>query len=174
MLSNPNCSKSSKYWVEFSELALVDFGNAIDLAELTSESNREKISICGSAARKDMECIAMRDGQSWCHDADTYGVLCCAHVLLYGTHLELKKIDRNKWVTSTSLKRYWKEDLWKEVFDTLLTPCNPPSLSSTPRGANLRMLRQKIDSYLKVEAKSVQYLLSRQANILPDSRKKIR
>ncbi len=169
MLSNPNCSKSSLRSINFSELALVDFGNAVDLAELTSEP----ASFCGTAARKDMECIAMRDGKSWSHDADTYGLLCCAHVLLYGTHLKLKKIGSNKWVPSTSLKRYWKVDLWKEIFETLLAPGDSPSLSSTSKEASLRMLRQKIDSYLKIEVKSVQYLLSRQANILPDSRKRI-
>ena len=172
VLSNPKSSKSILHSVNFSDLALVDFGNAVDLAEITSDPDHEYVSFCGNAARKDMQCIAMRDGQSWSHDADTFGVLCCAHILLYGTHMELKKVG-DRWALSSSLKRYWKVDLWKEIFDTLLAPDDSSRLTYTSRGDRLCTLRQKIDSHLDVEAKSVQYLLSRQANILPDSRKKI-
>ena len=173
MLSNPKDSKSTLHSVNFSDLNLVDFGNAVDLAQITSDPDHRNVSFCGIAARRDMQCIAMRDGQSWSHDADTFGVLCCAHVLLYGTHMELKKIGGNRWAPSTSLKRYWKVDLWNEIFDTLLTPGDSRRLSSTSRKDRLCTLRQKIDSHLDAEAESVQYLLSRQANILPDSRKKI-
>jgi hypothetical protein len=76
-------------------------------------------------------------------------------------------------VSSTTLKRYWKKDLWKEIFDTLLNLDDVTGLSIGSQRTSLRALRQKIDAHLKTEARNLHQLLSRQANILPDSREKI-
>lgn len=115
----------------------------------------------------------MRNGQPWSYDADAFGVLCCAHILLCGKHLEMKNLGGIKWAPSTSLKRYWKKDLWKEIYDTLLNPDSNAGSTIGSIGSSLLSLRQKIDAYLKTEARSLHQLLSRQANILPDSRRKI-
>ena len=167
VLSNSNYSNTILDDINFSDLTLVDFGNAVDLTQDSDLNavNTRNILFHGSAARKDMRCGAMRSGYSWSYDADTFGILCCAHVLLYGNHLDIKKGSSDRWVPSTTFKRYWKKDLWKEIFDTLL------NLGS--QRTSLRALRQKIDAHLKTEAKNLHQLLSRQANILPDSREKI-
>lgn len=168
VLSSSNSSISSFPGISFSDLTLVDFGSAIDLAQ-----NPDDTLLSGTAAKKDMQCIAMRNGRSWSYDADTFGVLCCAHVLLYGKHMELKNLGDNRWMPSFSFKRYWKRDLWKEIVETLLTPDDSARLSIGRRGSTLQTLRQKIESHLKTEARSLYKLLSRQANILPDNRSKI-
>ena len=172
MLSNSNRSISFFPDISFSGLTLVDFGSAIDLAQYPN-FDADDTMFSGIAAKKDMQCIAMRSGRSWSYDADTFGVLCCAHVLLYGKHMELKNLGGNRWMPSFSLKRYWKRDLWKEIVETLLTPDDSAKLSIGRRGSTLQMLRQKIEAHLKTEAKTLHKLLSRQANILPDNRSKI-
>jgi hypothetical protein len=175
VLSNCNCSDTILDDINFSDLTLVDFGNAVDLtynSDLNAENNRNTL-FYGNAARKDMRCVAMRSGQSWSYDADTFGILCCAHILLYGKHLDIKKGSGDRWVSSTTLKRYWKKDLWKEIFDTLLNLDDVTGLSIGSQRTSLRALRQKIDAHLKTEARNLHQLLSRQANILPDSREKI-
>lgn len=172
VLSKSNSPTSSFSNMNFSGLTLVDFGSAIDL-ELFPYPDNVEVLLCGSSARKDMQCVAMRCGRPWSYDADMYGVLCCAHVLLYGNHMELKNVRGKRWAPSFSLKRYWKRDLWTEIFETLLVSDDSTRLSIGPRGSTLQWLRQKIEAHLKVEERTLQELLSRQENILPDSRNKI-
>jgi checkpoint serine/threonine-protein kinase len=176
VLSNLNFTNTIFHDINYSDLTLVDFGSAVDLAkvsDLTME-NAQSVSFCGKASKEDMQCIAMRNGQSWSYDVDLFGILCCAHVLLYGKHLEIKNSSGNRWAPSTSIKRYWKKDLWKEIFDTLLNVDSVPGLSIGSRGSSLRVLRGKIDEHLETEARTLRQLLSRQAKILPDSREKIK
>ena len=177
VLSNFKYSDTILHQVNFSDLTLVDFGNAVDLKQ-SSDLNIDdcrNVLFCGHTARKDMQCVAMRNGQSWSYDADTFGVVCCAHVLLYGKHMEIKKRNDNRWAPSTLLKRYWKQDLWNEVFDTLLNRNDiiHTGLLADSRGSGLCELRKKIDAHLKSKARKLHELLSRQANILPAGREGI-
>jgi len=174
-LSSFTSSGATYQNVDFSNLTLVDFGNAVDLTDNSGfnvEDSRNTL-FYGSTAKIDMQCVAMRNGQPWSYDADTFGILCCAHVLLYGTHMKIKKGKNNRWQPSTSLKRYWKQDLWKEIFDTLLNLDEVSDSAIGSRASSLRGLRRKIDTHIETNTKDLHYLLSRQANMLPDSREKI-
>ena len=160
--------------IDFSSLTLVDFGSAVDLLQnpdYTTE-NVNNVFFNGNTAKKDMQCIAMRNNQSWSFDADAFGLSCCAHVLLYGKHMEIRKNKKRRWMPSTSLKRYWHQDLWNEFFDTLLNlDCN--SRSPDSQVSSMHGLYKKIDAYLETESNTLYQLLSRQANILPESRGQI-
>ena len=175
MLSSFEYPKDIFYNINFSNLTLVDFGRAVDLVENSDipEEDSRNTMFYGNAATKEMQCVAMRGGHSWSYDADTYGILCCAHVLLYGTHLEIKRGRDNRWKLSNSLKRYWKQDIWMEIFDSLLNLDEVSGSAIGSRASSLRALRRKIDSYLETDAKYLHELLARQANLLPDSREKI-
>jgi len=87
--------------------------------------------------------------------------------------MEIKRGPGNKWVPSTSFKRYWNRNLWKEIFETLLNIDEVTGVVISSNTLNLRGLRKKIDDYINADAKILHSLLSRQANILPDSREKI-
>jgi checkpoint serine/threonine-protein kinase len=157
-------------------LTLVDFGRAIDLSQYShdGEDDVRNVLFSGSAVTQDMECVAMRSQQPWSYDVDTYGILGSAHVLLYGTHIEICQGKNGRWHPKTTLKRYWQQDIWKEIFETLL---NLDDLGTAigSRSSSLRSLRRKINFYLTsegVEDRLVS-LLKRQASMLPDSREKI-
>ncbi|KAG7364896.1 Mad3/BUB1 homology region 1 domain containing protein [Nitzschia inconspicua] len=162
--------------IPHSDLMLVDFGRAIDLRQFSrdDEENARNLLFFGEAATKEMQCVAMRTQRAWSYDVDTYGILCCAHVLLYGRHMEIVQAKGGRWRLRASLKRYWQQDLWNEIFDTLLN-LDDLGTSIGSRSSSLRALRRKIETYLSTEkAKDkLRTLLTRQAGILPDSREKI-
>jgi len=176
VLCSTNSSQDDFGSIEYSGLALVDFGRSIDLTQFSpgDEDAVRNIKFVGNAMPKEMQCLAMRSSKAWSYDADTFGILCSAHVLLYGTHMEIRKGKDTKWRTTTSLKRYWQQDIWNELFETLLN-LDGLGMAIGSRSGSLRAIRQKIDIYLRTDSvqEKLRSLLMRQANILPDSRDKI-
>ena len=169
VLCTLQCSENAFHDVEYSDLMIVDFGRAVYLDGFSGEHDDvRKVLLHGNASRKDMRCVAMRCDKPWSFDIDTYGLLCTAHVLLYGTHLEVKKDRTGLWRPVTNLKRYWQKDLWDEIFKSLL---NGAAIGS--RARSLRTLREQIDSYLRIEANELRSLLTRQVNLLPTGREKL-
>lgn len=160
--------------IEFAGLTLVDFGRAIDLVQLAAEvGEAHNVMLVGASAEGEMRCVAMRNHKPWSFDADTFGVLASIHVLLHGTHIKIVKGKNNKWRPSTTLKRYWQQGIWDEIFDSLLNFEEASGKVMRSRASYLRALSRKIDDYLNTEKKSLRSMLSRQAHILPDSREKI-
>lgn len=159
-----------------SDLMLVDFGRAIDLKQYAGgdENKARNLMFSGDAATNEMQCIAMRTNRAWSYDVDTFGVLCSAYVMLYGRHIEVIQGGDGRWQLKAPLKRYWQQDLWQEVFDTLLNLDDIGGAIGS-RSSSLRALRRKVEAFLSSEkaADKLRQLLSRQAGILPDSREKI-
>jgi checkpoint serine/threonine-protein kinase len=154
----------------------VDWGRAIDLVQYSfdPEDGGRNVAFIGTAAQKEMQCVSMRSQGKWSFDADTFGILCSAHVLLFGEHMDIKKGKGNKWKTKSTFKRYWQQDLWHEIFDALLNPRDMDRAFGS-RSSSLRSLWRKIDSFLKEDPRQekLRCLLARQAKLLPDSREKI-
>lgn len=177
VLSAPQSPHDEFGDIALSGLTLVDFGRAIDLVQYSRDGDDDgarNVLFSGTAVSRDMECVAMRSRRSWSYDVDTYGILGSAHVLLYGTHLEIVQGKDGRWRPKTSLKRYWQQELWESIFDTLLN-LDDLGTAMGSRSSSLRALRRKICRYLKsdgVQEKLV-LLLERQAAILPNSREKI-
>lgn len=173
-MSASKCHGNDVSDTEFAGLTLVDFGRAVDLAQYAGERGEvHNVLLHGASAQDEMRCVAMRNEEPWSFDADTFGVVACAHVLLHGTHMKVVKGRNNKWRPTTTLRRYWQQDIWNEVFDSLLNIDEISGAAMSSRALNLRSISRKIDTYLSTEKKSLRSLLSRQANILPDSREKI-
>jgi checkpoint serine/threonine-protein kinase len=153
---------------------LVDFGRAVDLAQHAGDNGEaHRVMLLGESAKDEMRCVAMRNQMAWSFDADTFGVLASAHVLLHGTHMKIVQGRNNKWRPTTTLKRYWQKDLWNEIFDNLLNFDEVTGTAVGSRAVNLRILSSKLDAYLKTETKSLHSLLSRQVHMLPDGREKL-
>jgi checkpoint serine/threonine-protein kinase len=167
-----HCDVKPDNWVlsgtRHKDLTLVDFGRAIDVAQVSQESQRKQnVTFSGKATNEDMECVSMRCGDPWSYDADYFGLLQSVHVLLYGRYLTLRQGNDGSWKPTTRLKRYWKNHIWTEVFDLMLNA----STSSTL--VNLRSLLATVETELHQEAGSINQLLQRQASLLPNSREKI-
>jgi checkpoint serine/threonine-protein kinase len=156
-------------------LTLVDFGRAIDLTQFAGHSGDPRnIMFTGEASSKEMQCVAMRSNLPWSYDTDTYGILTVAHILLYGSHMEIIMDQDGRWRPRASLKRYWKKELWTEIFESLLN-LDDVGTAIGSRPGNLRALRRKIDAFLRTEKvqQTLRTLLTRQSKILPDNREKI-
>jgi checkpoint serine/threonine-protein kinase len=169
VLSHTDAPENPCCGLEGSELMLVDFGRAVDLTKLSDNDTK----LHGYATGPDMRCVAMRAGRSWSFDVDTYGILCSAHILLFGTHMQIEKSGDNQWQPVCKFRRYWQKDLWAETFESLLNldEVSASAIGSRPR--SLRLLRGKIESYLEGESSNLRSALIRQATLLPANREQL-
>lgn len=175
VLSTLNCADNSHRDVELSDLMLVDFGRAVDLEDYADgETEARGVMFRGEACRQDAQCVAMRAGKSWSYDIDTFGVLACAHVLLWGTHIELRKGKKDRWYLASAFKRYWQKDMWANIFNTLLHLDEDSGGAIGSRARSLRYLRMEIDDYTKTESEKLKSFLTRQIMLLPSSRDQLR
>lgn len=153
---------------------LVDFGRAVDLTQFSDKCDDVRnMLLHGNACKDDMRCVAMRDGKPWSFDIDTYGILCTVHVLLHGSHMEIRKGKDNNWRPISRLKRYWEQDLWTEIFNSLLNLDDVSGAAIGSRARSLRALREKIDIVLKEKESTLRPALIRQVSFLPLSREKL-
>ena len=157
--------------LEASDVMLVDFGRAVDLTTISDNTDDSaRIEICGDVMRSDMRCVAMRADKPWSFDADGYGVLCSAHVLLFGTYMVISQDANKRWRPASKFRRYWQNQLWIEIFDKLLNLDNANDTTFGAWARRLRTLRERIESYLKTNVDKLRYSMIRQSNILPSSR----
>ena len=158
-----------------SELMLVDFGRAVDLATVNcGKPDKLEARILGKAAKEDMACAAIREGLPWGADIDTYGICASAFVLLYGIHMDIEKDPASKrWRPHKPLRRYWNKSLWNKLFDTLLNlDGKERNLATGSHPNSLRALRKSFEEYLASggRKKDLQAELNRQSSILPKRR----
>lgn len=160
--------------VECSDLMLVDFGRAVDLVQhATSEAAARRVLLVGEACESDMQCVAMRSAKAWSFDVDTFGVLSCIHVLLYGTHIKVTRGSSGRWRLDNALKRYWQKELWNKIFDTLLNLDEESGAAIGSSARSLRNLTHEVEAYLEPEAEKLQFMLERQVTLLPSSREQL-
>lgn len=152
----------------------MDFGRAVDLDQFSDQyDDVRNVLFHGNACSDDMMCVAMKNRMPWSFDIDTYGILSSAHVLLFGSHMEIRKEQGSRWRPVKRFQRYWQKELWNDIFDSLLNLDEESGAPIGSRARNLRNLREKIDSYLETEKGKIAALLTRQSNLLPTSREKL-
>ena len=170
VLSSFRCAGNFFSEVPFSEVMLVDFGRAIDLEQCSSNPEDCQCPMfSGEACKKEMQCPAMREGRSWSSDIDTFGILCSAHVLLFGELMQIKK-DGKQWRPTSWLRRYYNRPLWGKIFNSLLDLDEGSGVALGSRPQNLRALRGMIDEYLETKRSHLKGELVRLENLLPKSR----
>lgn len=166
-----DCGDNHHRDIQFSDLMLVDFGRAVDLEDHTDGGiEARSVLFRGDACEHDAQCLAMRAGKPWSYDVDTFGILACAHVLLWGTHISLRKGKNGRWYLTNSFKRYWQKDLWTSIFDKLLNLDEEPGGGIGSRARSLRSLRMDINEYTETESEKLRSFLTRQVSLLPSSR----
>jgi len=170
-----DCKDNACRDIESSDLMLVDFGRAIDLEDHCDDCMEARtVMFRGDACHDDMKCVAMRAGKSWSYDVDTFGILACAHVMLYGTHIKLRRGKKERWYLANTLKRYWQRDLWTNIFGTLLNLDEESGAAIGSRARSLRSLREEIDTYTTKESAKLRSFLVRQVTLLPASRDQLK
>lgn len=174
VLCTLDCPGNNFCHIENSELLLVDFGRAVDLDQFSDQyDDVRNVEFHGNACGNDMMCVAMRSCMSWSFDIDTYGILAAAHVLLFGSHIEIKKGQDSEWRLRKQFQRYWQRELWGEIFHSLLNRDEASGGLIGSRAKSLRNLQDKIECHLDTEKGKLAALLTRQSNLLPSSRDKL-
>ena len=88
------------------------------------ELNRLDHQLEGGANLDDMMCRRMARGKSWGVDSDLHGLCTCAFTLLFGEDsgdmVEEDGDEKSRLNPTHTIRRYWKDDLWKNLFDKLL------------------------------------------------------
>ncbi|XP_042868187.1 uncharacterized protein LOC122250695 isoform X3 [Penaeus japonicus] len=113
---------------------LIDFGRSIDMQLL-----QEGTTFVEKVTTEGFTCCEMREGKPWTYQTDLYGAAAVAFCLLFGSYMDVKKSLSGQWeLKGVTFKRYWKKELWRSVFSTLL---NVPSCSAIP---SLSELKQEI------------------------------
>ena len=51
-----------------------------------------------------VRCIEMREGRSWREHVDYYGIAATAYCLLFGTYMEVVKVQRLKFFTNREIR----------------------------------------------------------------------
>ena len=159
-------------------LMLIDFGRSIDVASLLDNDNKNSnnkssswFAPDSSVTAQDMVCPSIRDKKSFGFDLDAFGLCASIYVLLFGSDIDIIKGFRQSsksWTLSKQFRRYWHEDLWRDLFETLL---NPPRFETRQYYANeMRRIRKEIVSYLDDPAHNrrdkVKALLRKQHNLI--------
>jgi len=157
--------------VEASDLMLVDFGRAVDLTAAAKDGfNPLDLKLKGMATSQEMACVASRLNLEWSFDVDTFGICASAHVLLYGSHIEISMDQTKRWNIKKRLRRYWQKELWAELFETLLNLDDVTQIAIGSRPKSLREIRRKFEHFLSTKTKELESLLKHQHRILPRRR----
>jgi checkpoint serine/threonine-protein kinase len=150
--------------VPASDLQLIDFGRAVDLKSHQVDGRHVmETKFTGKATTNDMMCVAMREGLPWSFDIDTFGICASVHILLFGTHIEIKK-DKGRWMPKERVRRYHNQ-IWHEFFYMLLNLKDGVALGSHPQ--SLRRLRKQFELHLEEKKVKLANELKNQARFLP-------
>jgi checkpoint serine/threonine-protein kinase len=113
----PPYASDSNYWNKIS-LKLIDFGLAVNLDLLASPAAPFVLAHARWNTRKTVDMPAIASNANWpIHHLDYWGVANCAHVLLFGSALNMTALKRPK--------RYWNEPFWTAFFKALVFSPKP-------------------------------------------------
>ncbi|KAF5481316.1 hypothetical protein F2P56_001977 [Juglans regia] len=122
-------------------LCLVDWGRGID-KRLFPENAEFK----GDCRTSGFRCIEMQENKPWTFQVDTYGLCVIVHMMLHNSYMEIEKKKSSGggyiYLPKSSLKRYWKVELWKDLFTQLL------NMSPGSDDNKLRKLRESFQDYM--------------------------
>ncbi|QLG74447.1 hypothetical protein HG535_0G03300 [Zygotorulaspora mrakii] len=119
---------------------LIDFGRSFDMTLL-----RPGTKFKADWKTDQQDCYEMRHGLPWSFEADYYGLAGIVHSMLFGQFIETVQGVNERLKLKTPFRRYWRQEIWNSVFDTLL---NSGSFSTLPITARLAEERSKIEEYL--------------------------
>ncbi|XP_020591997.1 mitotic checkpoint serine/threonine-protein kinase BUB1 [Phalaenopsis equestris] len=100
-------------------LCLVDWGRGIDLNLFPPGTK-----FTGDCRTSGFSCVEMQENKPWTYQVDTYGLCVIVHMMLHGSYMTLEKKANPDgsfhYQPKKPFKRYWKTELWSNLFSTLL------------------------------------------------------
>ncbi|KAK8961339.1 3-phosphoinositide-dependent protein kinase 1 [Platanthera guangdongensis] len=144
-------------------LCLVDWGRGIDFRLFPSG-----IKFVGDCQTSGFSCVEMQEKQPWTYQVDTYGLCVIVHMMLHGSYMELERRTNSDgthhFQIKKPFKRYWKVELWSNLFSTLLNRRSTESDVQVLQG-----LRKSFEDYMcnnQPLIRKLKQLLSRQKSSL--------
>ncbi|KAH0454771.1 hypothetical protein IEQ34_016695 [Dendrobium chrysotoxum] len=117
-LSADGFSSRTGNWAD-QGLCLVDWGRGIDLCLFPAGTN-----FIGDCQTSGFSCVQMQENQPWKYQVDTYGLCVIVHMMLHGSYMTLEKTAKPDgsyhYQPKKPFKRYWKVELWSNLFSSLL------------------------------------------------------
>ncbi|XP_024018206.1 mitotic checkpoint serine/threonine-protein kinase BUB1 [Morus notabilis] len=133
-------------------LCLVDWGRGIDL-HLFPDGTEFK----GDCRTSGFRCVEMQQKRPWKFQVDTYGLCAIVHLMLHNSYMDIQKKPAPDggyiYLPMSSFRRYWKVDLWKNLFTKLLN-----TSASDNDTQLLRDLRESFHDYMCSNPKLIQKL----------------
>ncbi|XP_010526508.1 PREDICTED: mitotic checkpoint serine/threonine-protein kinase BUB1 [Tarenaya hassleriana] len=133
-------------------LCLVDWGRGIDLKLFPSTTE-----FTGDCRTSGFRCVEMKENKPWKFQVDTYGLCVIVHMMLHNKYMEVEKRPSPKGghvnLPSATFRRYWKVEMWKELFTKLLN-----SETSEDDTEMLRSLRKSFEGYICSDPKLLKKL----------------
>ncbi|XP_047948462.1 mitotic checkpoint serine/threonine-protein kinase BUB1-like [Salvia hispanica] len=133
-------------------LCLVDWGRGIDLSSFP-----EGTKFMGDCRTSGFRCIEMQEKKPWTFQVDMYGLCVIVHMMLHNKYMKVEKIASPEggfhYQPKEHYKRYWKVDLWKNLFTKLL--------NSDPDEDHVKLLqslRESLQDYMCSDPKLIKKL----------------
>lgn len=119
---------------------MIDFGKAIDLNLFNADAVFK-----GKMLTSGFQCCEMQDSATWIYQPDYFGLLGTIHVMLFGDYMRtFKSAQLNRWKMTSSFKRRWQVDLWRDLFDSLL------NVPGSEHAADLATFIHRFQSHLSM------------------------
>ncbi|KAK9454194.1 Mad3/BUB1 homology region 1-domain-containing protein [Dipodascopsis uninucleata] len=171
-VSAPYCRDGSYGWAG-KGICLIDFGRAIDM---TAYDHERDVQFIADWKTSSQDCAEMRELRPWTYQVDYQGLASIVHMMLFGKYIETvsepwnsdaatRPVHGHKYYKITqNFKRYWQQDIWKELFRLLLNAAactatekaelenydeNTASSKGLPITKQLRDIRERIEDYLE-------------------------
>ncbi|KAF3330099.1 mitotic checkpoint serine/threonine-protein kinase BUB1 [Carex littledalei] len=127
----------------FQGLCLIDWGRGIDVNLFPDGTVFH-----GDCRTSGFRCVQMQEKHKWKFQVDTYGLCVIVHMMLHGSYMNIEKkvnVDGSyHFQPKSTLRRYWRVELWKNLFQTLLN-FHSNKVSDVPV---LKSLRGAFEEYL--------------------------
>ncbi|KAK9371150.1 Mad3/BUB1 homology region 1-domain-containing protein [Lipomyces kononenkoae] len=174
-------------------ISLIDFGRAIDMTVYDNNGDVQFIADWNTSAQ---DCAEIREVRPWTYQVDYHGLASIIHMMLFGKYIEITADSqyghgrRKHYRITQSFKRYWQQDMWKELFELLLNSvavslegtrdvCDENTTTPMKRFPITHMLRssrKKMEEYLETNGErggmSLRTSLQKLENLISTERKK--
>lgn len=134
-------------------VSFIDFGRGIDMTLFTPS-----VQFVADWKTDNQDCAEMREMRPWTYQVDYHGLASIIYTMLFGKYIETVA-ERSQIVggstkhyrIATSLKRYWQQEIWNEVFEVLLNPLQHTGgeeMKGMPINNALSRCRRRMEEWL--------------------------
>ncbi|KAK9462543.1 Mad3/BUB1 homology region 1-domain-containing protein [Lipomyces oligophaga] len=137
-------------------IQLIDFGRAIDMRNYKSG-----VQFIADWETGQQDCAEMRETRPWTYQVDYHGLASIIHMMLFGKYIEtvvdtMSNTRLKRYKLSQGFKRYWQQDIWRDLFELLLNSAArskdlsaEQERSELPLTSKLRDCRIRMENYLE-------------------------